>query len=588
MSNYNVYARLTINDEEVDISAFSYTEDQGSIGRRVSCNITDLSYVVPDDAVVTFEIGIQISGGTEWVVLLEDGIANSDTAVTKWLEDDYNFIAISKLSETWDTHPERPIVLYDPAAVDPIEELGFTPGELVDRDFNPIEPLLIPKANFSLHDLMNYVYVEVMGFTQVATNLPNYRLNSVNIGLTQSFQSAVASEIGIFEPKYSENMNNIWIIDPQGTLPPEMPIRATNLRHYVEFQRTRQLGKKINCVILEYSENTLVGSAEPTQKTKQSTTEAGIFGSQGWQRNSTTEIYYEYPDGRIVPLKTTIALSAIVDGLTRTVSLEEKTDTYKYDNQLKTGYVKGLSLYCRLPGTSARMRPVQTETNKITWVALASAGEFLKVSESTEIRGLVLEYPQDGGSGVFQSIYDANKRGEIPEEADDVEILTDRAITTKIETFKDVGRDQIEVNSQRINYIQSDAPPDLNNSVNHTGTIRVRATGPQAVRRRVVLLGPNPTPRKAPYILNAGNIPKDIAFDLADRILAREGIDPAVGNINFVGLDLACTRGTLRRVRDRKDEEHLTFITSVTITGNNLGQVSFSFNMTAQGVERRE
>jgi hypothetical protein len=584
VKDYDIYFRLSIGGEQVPISSFSYSEDPASVGKKLTANLTDLETEIADDDEVIFEIGISVGGSVEWVEIFNDSKVNSESDVVRWLGDDKNFGALSRMAELWDITPEVPTVLYEPGMIDPVTQAGLTPGELVDEDLNPIEPLFIAKTNFTLYDLMNYVYVDKLGFDSIITNIENFRLNSATFGLSQTFHSVVASEIGVFEPKYSENNNVLWIIDPQGEMPPEMPVRSLPTRGYLEFVRDKQQGRKINCVILELVETTVIGSGDPTIKSKLTITEAGTFGSVGWQRNSVTEIWNEYPDGRVVPLRKETVVSALADGLTRTVSREVQEDHYKYNFQLKTGYTKTLSLYCILPGDSAKMRLVNTEENQIEWLALASPGIFSKNSETTTITGLVLEITTDEGA-VRTSVYQANKVGEIPvDPSDDLEVVT-RPISTRIDLFSDTGRDQIEVRRQRINYLNDDAPPDQNDTANHTGTIKVRASGLQSRTRRVVLLGPNPTPRRSPYTLRAGNVPYDVARSLAQRILDRQGQGPQSVNIKLSGLDLALTRGTLRWVVDRRTEKsYLVFITGVSIDGSNLGQPNFEVSMKATGI----
>ncbi len=90
--------------------------------------------------------------------------------------------------------------------------------------------------------------------------------------------------------------------------------------------------------------------------------------------------------------------------------------------------------------------------------------------------------------------------------------------------------------------------------------------------------------RRVPASLNAGNVPFGVAKGLAQRVLDRQGNQPASVSMELSGLDLALRRGSLRLVHDRADSVYKVFITGFSIKGENLGRPDFRVSMTAQGV----
>jgi hypothetical protein len=602
MGDYNVYARLLIDEEEYPISNLRYSAAEGTLGEQCRFDLADPTQVIPDSGEVSVQIGVENPNGVEWADLIVEGQILASTETIKWAADGKGITVVNKVGEKWDLSPTQQIVVYDPEEIDPVEEVGTVQGELVDEDYLPIEPVFIPKADFDLHTLLRYIYVDRLGFAGVVTNVPNYRMNVASIGVTQSFHSVAANELAVFEPKYFMNAAGVlFIIDPQGTLPPSLPVRRMALKHYVDFTRSRQRGRLVNAVILEWTDNFVTGASEPTARTEQDYVEIGTYGTEGWQRTVTTRhIYdfYEDPDRptavtRSVVYRVVSNVSAIADGLTRVVSVDDQEDLYKYDYRLKIGYNKTVKLYCTLPGLSAKLRTVQTEASTIVWEQLNSTpGEFVKRWESIEIRGLVLRTyndPDDPGQGAtYKSIYNANRLDEIPEEEEDgTTLLTDRPISTQIDAFRVTGKDQIEVNSQRIDHLREHRPADLNKTFQHTGTIQVRGNGPTSLTTRMVITR-GTEPRRTPVVLNAGNVPLSVARTLAERILDREGQEPETAAVELSGLDLSLRRGSLRRALDRDEVEHLLFITGVDIAGENLGQPSFAFTMTANAVKIEE
>lgn len=600
--DYNIYARLTSGGSEVAIPNFNLEFPPGVLGSKLSCDLSDSSINFDDSLDVLFEVGIGSAGEVEWSTMMDLGRANSLDSTVKWLGDTQRLVAVSGIADKWNYAPEAPVFLYDPLVIDPITSGQAALGELVDEHHNPIFPVLVAKNSLDLQQLMNYVYVEKLGFTRVITNVPNFHLNFVQIPLTSSFHSAVMSEVGIFQPEfYNDDDGTLWVVDPQGTLPVGLVARKMLLKHYATFQRSKQTGKLVNAVILSYS--TTFGDGPITSRVEQEVQEVGVPFTEGWHRTTISRFINDFHDNPADPSEVTRSVvtrvltqvTAEFDSLARLVATEDQIDKFLYDFRLKTGYTKTLTKYFPtfLDGTALN-HLVQVEENQVVWEALTTPGEFIKRYEITSVIGSVVKTyddPSDPDASTFrlQSFDQVSRlnRNDLPS-SDDSVVVENHPIVTRIDTYRDTGRDQIEVSSQRVNYLPDPGrgAVDRDETFQHTGTIQARANTTRALTVNMVLTNQtesNPV-RRPPVTLSAGNVPFDIAKTLAQRILDHQGQQPTRVSMELSGIDLALRRGSIREVRDRADNVYRVFITGFSIVGENLGSPNFRVSMTAQGV----
>jgi len=598
--DYNVSARLTAGDSSVPISKFSLEFPEGVLGSKLSAEVADLSLELTGDEDVLFEVGVGHAGEMEWSAMMDLGRIDSLDSTIKWLDDSKIVSAVSGLADRWNYAPEAPIFLYDPDVIDPLSSGESALGELVDENHNPIFPELVPKRSFDLQQLLSFVYVNKLGFSRVITNVPNFPLNFVQIPLTSSFHQAALSEVSIFQPEfYNDDQGTLFIVDPQGTLPSGLEARQIRLKNYASFQRTKQTGKAINAVVLSYSAN--FGSGPITSRVEQETQEVGVPFSDGWQRTTVSRFINDFHDNpanldevtRSVVTRVLTQVTAEYDGLARLVSTEDQVDHFLYDFRLKTGYTKTLTKFFPVfLDESAASHLVQIEENQIVWESLTVPGEFVKRFEITKVTGSVVktfDNPSDPDTSTFrlQSYDQVSKlnRNDLPS-ADDSVSAENHPIYTKIDGFRNTGRDQIEVSSQRVNYLADSgrSVTDRGDTFQHTGTIQARAITSRSLKINMVLSSGGDSARRVPATLDAGNVPFGVAKSLAERILARQGAQPTKVSMELSGLDMALRRGSIRSVPDREGNLYLVFITGLSISGDNLGQPSFAVRMNARGI----
>ncbi len=600
--DYNVYGRLTAGDSEVALVRFSLEFPEGVLGSRLNCDLADLSFLLDEEASVLFEIGIGSQGSVEWTTMMDLGKVNSVDLEVEWLRDSRKLTAVSGVADKWTYAPEKPIFLYDPAFIDPISSGQAALGEVVNEQHLPLFPTLVPKLAFDLQQLLNFVYVTKLGFSRIITNIPNFHLNFVQIPLTASFHSAAMNELSIFQPEfYNDDQGTLWVVDPQGALPAGLAPRKMLLKHYAKFQKTKQVGKLVNAIVLTYSAN--FGDGPITNRVEQETQEVGTPFGDGWQRTTVSTFINDFHDNpqnvlevtRSVTTRILKQITAEYDGLARLVSTEDQADHFLYDFRLKTGYTKTLTKFFPVfAGVSAQSHLVQTEESQVVWESLTAPGEFIKRYEITSVTGSVVktyDNPSDPDTSTFrlQSYDQVSKlnRNDLPSSSDSVSV-ENHPIYTKIDTFRNTGRDQVEVSAQRVNYLMDSGRgiTDRSDTFQHTGTIQARAN--TVVARQVHMLisrSPEGNPvRRVPASLNAGNVPFGVAKVLANRILDRQGQQPTKVSMELSGLDLTLRRGSIRKVHDREDNVYTVFITGFTIAGDNLGRSDFRVTMTATGV----
>lgn len=586
--DYNVRARLRIGAVNIPITKFTLDFPEGSIGSKLSAELAEPNAVVDPDASMTFDIGIDSGNGIEWVPMMDVGKVRVVGTTIAWLNDNVVIEAISGLADRWDRSSSVPIVLHDPDQVGIVEASGSAPGDLVDSNHVIIQPEKIAIENLDLTQLLNYVYVTKLGFASVVTNIPNFPLKRVDIRVTDSFHSVAAREIGLFEPVYHADDDTVlFILDPQRDLPPGLSIKKLNTANYVKFTTTRETGRNINAIILSYRDNTVTGSAS-LDRVEQTVQDNGTPFTAGWQRTITNTFIRDFYDNLADPDEVTRSVPFRVDsrtvgfdGVVRELAVESQTDLYLYDFRLKIGHTKTVELYSAFPGEGALMRPAYTETNQVIWEELTSApGEFMKVYEITQAVGTVLVEGEDEDA-VRTSLYKANQNNLI---SDDQVVELNVPIQTQIDRYRVLGRDQIEVSTQRVDHLKAPPKPTVNNTFQHPGTIVVRA---QAQAAEVNMLLTNDVPadeRRPPTALSAGNVPISEARPLAQRILDRRGAQPAKATCELTGLDLSLSRGSLRKIRDREQDRITVFIKGFRITGDQLGTPSFSITQDITGL----
>lgn len=591
-----VSARLNIDGSPVPLSDFSFNVPERAIGSELTLTLADITAVLTENTDVTFEIGVGDGSGLDWATLMDVGRVTSENKVVAVDQngtptDRLEINAISSLTDRLETAPRIPVVLYDPDQIDVVTATESVQGDVVDQDGDPIEPDLVAIQGLDLSQLMNYVYVEQLGFTEVITNIASFPLKQAIFPLTATLRSVVDAEIAGFDPVFvADDALRLWIIDPQGILPTGLEDTVLNITQsaYVDVSWAKQRSGSVNAVLLTVRNDTQSGTTLPEivdRVVQEPFRDVGSYGEAGWQRISITRFYKDFLDGsgRSINYRTLTITYARVGVVVRDIMIEDQTDSYKYDWRLKTGHTKTVKVLSRLPGVDTlAMRDAHTEVNTIEYVITSDGSEAIKVGEVTQTSGTILrvENPDDPSNPTRTSLFDANRNEDFPEDAT---VETPVTISSRIDEWQEVGPDQIVITYQPLNQLTS--KPLLPRTENHTGTLRVRlrderdTTTTRLIRNLTAEAEIGP---RVPVSMQAGNIPVETALGLAERLLARRGNEPTRVAITYAGLDLSLRRGSLRVITDREAlTDYLIMITGYQISAN---APDFKIKQTATGI----
>jgi hypothetical protein len=150
-----------------------------ALGARLSALLADFA-VNPDTSLsAKFEIGITKGGSTDWATLLDDARITDFSSTTRFGGDAKQLTAVSKLADKWKLTPRQPITLYDPEQVDIVTDSSRGRNDVVDSDGNAVEPIYTPVASLDLLQLLNFIYVDKLGFGQPDESLS---FNSIKPG----------------------------------------------------------------------------------------------------------------------------------------------------------------------------------------------------------------------------------------------------------------------------------------------------------------------------------------------------------------------------------------------------------------------
>ena len=579
------------------VQSFVFDVPAGGMGSSLRVVLADPRATVNEDDRIRVRIGIADGGRTEWLKLVGGARITEINNETGYLSDRVSFTAVNPMADRWARSPRRPLVLYDPAQTTLISVSASVARDIVDSERVAITPEFRVLASLDLHQLMQFVYIEKCGFSRVITNIDNYSLKRCDFTIEATWHSVVASEIGAFEPVYgSDDDDVLFILDPQGALPDDLPATLKKLkpRAYSAMASQRQVGGMVNAVILNYRDNSSAASefsGAQTDRFTQHIEEAGSSGEAGWHRTVENRFIKDFHDNpndptdvtRSIIWKTDTRVSAMVGGFAREVSIESQTDFWTSDWRLKVGYEKIVQAAAKLPGeTVGLMREVQREYNRVVWEASQSRpGEMFKVWEVTQVTGTVLSTDTgDPENPELISLYDANRTNSV---SDDQTVELTRPISTVTERFRDTAEDQLESKAQKIN--QLIGVLDRNQTFQHTGTTAVRID-PQQITARMLITNTSVPDEEArpPLQFNAGNIPFASALPLAQRLLDRRGSKPRTITFELAGLDLTLRRGTLRRIFTRDGQVFRTFITGYTVKGDPGPNGTIILSMSGTGV----
>lgn len=252
--------RLLVDDVEVPITRWTYTEGENSAGAELQVTLARLSdrdTFVPG-VVINFGLGKKVSGlwdETTFLTLLAEGVYRGTTHSISWANntpgDSVTITCGSKINEKLNKTAPTDLIIYDDLRetvdVASLEPIYDTQGRAYATDKLAI-------TNMKLYDLFHEVFVERCGFTSYHTNLPNFPIQRLNCDFGQSYFEALRGYIGMFDPVIYEVDDALWVVDTTVALPSGFPApRDFTVSQYKTLSSNAERAR-IDAMLVHYSE----------------------------------------------------------------------------------------------------------------------------------------------------------------------------------------------------------------------------------------------------------------------------------------------------------------------------------------------
>lgn len=603
--------QLIIGGEEYQVDRFDYRAPEGilsaAVNVKLSNNVTDVDVTKK----VVFKIGYKDeAGNVSWSKVIRNGRIIHNNHGVAHLNDKREISIINPLADSWEVTPNHPIKLYDPNRTSVSDEERLDYYAVLTEAGDPIRTEIIQKPGFNLMQALTYVFKDKLGFAGVVTNIPNYSIIELSISMAQSYYSSIRVLYDFFNPEVVVDENDVvFIIDPLAPLPPGLPIKKLAAGDYEAAEKEKPVERIVNSLLLSYNQLDLSQSyvgPVTTRVVNEPPMTSGVLGHKDWHQQLVTKVITELHNDvtdvtRITgELETTILTKVYGftnDGPNTLLSEEVQEDTYSPDFKLKTGHKRTVSQYLRLPGVSYGLVPnVVEEVNQTQWArSVWNPNEFIKVWSSTSIRGLVLAegelteseladpYVRDDVTLV--SIITANRlRIVSAEDTGDQQVFM-REISSEIEYWRETGGGQVDVYVSKIDKLNHVV--ESSHSINHIADVRVGENDERHIVKTRFIVNQDSVDRfglRAPIQVNAGEVPYNIALEVAKRRLARSGAPSRKAKITMVNYDLGVRRGTLKKLKLRNDQHEVVFITGIQINGDRQSNNKLKVSQSLDGI----
>ena len=560
-------ARLTTGGASVPARRIVERAAPGALGVTL-----DVDLATPDRALVAaasnlnFDVGLWSGTGFDYETLLVGGVRTSDTAAyandRKRPADRVSFGALDSLGDRWRLAPGVQTTYYDPDKVEAPEKPS--PANL---PYSPVgismEPISTPLAGLSLSTVLNMAYVVGCGFSKVVTNIPDFPVPEVTFSPEGGYHEAVKPLLGLFEPVYFADGDDLWIVDADRALPADLTPLALTAADVKAVEDQGSPRAFVDALTLEYKDTTARGDYFTERIEQDTPEESGTFGEPGYTSTATERRIREY--------RNLAQPSVIVRE--ETVYTKKTTTDYRFEvlgRETQNDFFDALGrksdhrriVESRVPDLAAAgalsLQTVTEETYTIFYRGGPTPAADEIARTVSEEAGLVLVDADKPYLGKPYEIpfTDAHLSGYIDPDANQTTEF--KAIRTVTETYLRQGA-QTQVDRRPVNHLNGGTVENPS-SQTRAGTTAV-ARRAQGTRRLVVTLdGRAPVPGRVRPIFSAGEIPADEAILLAQRKLRRLNNPPRQVTAPLMYVDFRVRRGSIVSLRARGGYDLGTFI----------------------------
>lgn len=580
---------LRINDSEVKLSKFSFSAPAGNIGSKCDVTIADVAAeILRGDQ---FDLTLRITGGSQpksrlikngKVIASGKSIASQRAQGLTLRADSFQITGVDAIGGKWTYTRRTPMILYDPAFV--ILQDTELNTNVNDEDGNRIFAESRALTGLDLQQILQFAYIEVLGFTDLITNLPNYPIPRADFSLSSAYHSIASSFYSLFEPLVFEDDDRLFILDVYGEIPPGVlsGARDVGVDKYLSFDTRDPEIAVVNAVMLSHKEVSVQSLTEDefpenvTQRTDVETQDIGTFGQEGWIRNQFTRFVAEIHDDEDNPDRITSEIVWRVetrttgldeDGFPRELMIETQTDLYSNSWRLKLGYTKTTQVYAEDGSGGKLLQQAQTETNRLVWQpSITNPGEYEKLYSQTQISGLVV-VEGEGEDVTKTPLIEATRNKTVPD--DGSASIEEMSISSVNETWRYTGADQIEVHTQKIDHLVNRV--ELTKTTEHIGTNAARVrTGSTFNTKQVLLTDPDSDladGAREPISFDAGYVQYPIAKELALRKLESVRTPRTTVTARLATFDAGIRRGSIRNLIDRDGNVDKVIVTGYSVEG---------------------
>lgn len=464
-----------------------------------------------------------------------------------------------------------------------------------------------------------------LGFAAVVSNIPNYLISRADFTMESGWHDGIQPLISMFGPMFFAFSDYLHILDIERALP------AGYSAYQVPLTKYKSLGLDVpykdprNAALLTYKEDLAYGLSgavtavtEVIEDTQKSGPDYGSVGHTEIYTQDYVRRYYigaemiaETPLSHRVETRTQFQAGDGGAGPLILVHREFQQDFYTGSlatGPLKTGHDKMVEgIISTGPDASIELVEILREKCDITWAAdPKNPGSFVQTLTVTQIEGLCYTDDQmtrsssfpygatgtsdskgKGGSAMFeQVVYVPMLLAQSSNIVADDGRMAWLFIKTITERLRPGKGQQVDVETVVVDHLNNTMQTTL--SQPRTGN-RADSTI-RSVQRKVLFrdkvseeaIGP-----RIPIGVNGGELPRNLAYEVARRALYRGTHPLTVERLQLPGVDFAIGKGSIVQPQVRDGSYAGKYVvTALTITGRNLGvKGQHRIDMALEGME---
>ncbi len=561
----SVKGRLYANDIEIPFRRASFNAPKDSLGASFSVDLAkaDLSFL-PTNADYKFEIGTWNGTDYDYETVFDSVKLDSRNLSRSWssnaANDNLSFSTLIDIDDKFALAPRKNIICFDKnkTSVDlknveklPINQTaGFGSNTYIENEARPFNGL-------NLYQVLRIAFVEICGFSNIETNIPNYPLTRCDFNISQSAKESVAPFIGNFRPIFIPLAGNVLrILDGTQVLPSDFVPTQVTADDYSGIGLGKAGGIKPDGLRLSY-QSTNDYSSFKTRRAPETVTETGKIFDANYTKQTITETYKDYFDlfypEQITRSELIKRETVIADTFGFVIS--SQTEEIKVDRQGKIIEInKSEMAKVPLPENNftGSLKEVRTETQSYEYQTdVKRTRNVIPKSIKTVISAIVAtdSANQYLDKDFKQEYSEAHRSGNLNKDMDYSSFP--EPVKTITKTFDQTGNGQIRITETVIDILRDNFPvvtvsettsgdPSLNNSFAKQREIVVWRTGADKINSG-----------KPISSFVGGEIPLFFLLQMVDKELNDSGADLQQGTCEILGYSSNLKRGILVEIKDR-------------------------------------